>query len=62
MNKPMLSVDELADHLGVSVATVRWWLNQDTAPAHYKIGRRIKFDPDDVDQWLQHRRHGGSAA
>lgn len=59
----LLSITELAELLGVSVATVRWWLHQGTAPDHFKLGRHIKFRHSDVEHWLEARRRpSGSAA
>lgn len=64
MNKRLLSITELAELLGVPVATIRWWLHIGTGPDCIKVGRHNKFDPDDVDRWLDTRRRpgGGSAA
>lgn len=56
----LLSITELAELLGVSVATVRWWLHQGTAPDYFKIGRRVKFRESDVERWLEARRRSGS--
>ena len=46
MQDRLLSITEVAELLGVSVATVRWWIHDGTAPDHFKVGRRIKFRTD----------------
>jgi excisionase family DNA binding protein len=61
VNKRLLSIRELADLLGVSVATIRWWLHEGTAPPVIKLGRHNKFDPDDVDRWIDARRRAPAA-
>jgi excisionase family DNA binding protein len=53
-----LSVDEIAEHLGVSKDTVYTWVNERGMPGH-KVGRLWKFKVDEVDQWV---RAGGAAA
>jgi excisionase family DNA binding protein len=54
-----LSVDEIANHLGVSKETVYRWLEkkeQDRGIPSHKIGRLWKFKASEVDQWV---RDGG---
>jgi excisionase family DNA binding protein len=57
----LLTINELADLLGVSVATVRWWLHEGTGPDYFKIGRHVKFHSIDVDRWLEARRHSSGS-
>jgi len=52
-----LSVDEIAEHLGVSKDTVYTWVNERGMPGH-KVGRLWKFKVDEVDGWV---RAGGAA-
>ena len=53
-----LSVDEIAEHLGVSKDTVYTWVNERGMPGH-KVGRLWKFKVDEVDGWV---RAGGAAS
>lgn len=53
-----LSVDEIADYLGVSKDTVYEWVNSKAMPGH-KVGRFWKFKREDVDNWV---RGGGAAS
>jgi excisionase family DNA binding protein len=46
-----LSVEEIAQHLGVSKETIYRWLERGTIPAH-RIGKLWKFKPADVDKWV----------
>lgn len=52
MEDRWLSVDEIADYLGVKRDTVYKWVNEKNMPAH-KIGRLWKFKKDQVDNWVQ---------
>lgn len=57
MNEPWVSVDHVAEHLGVVRDSVYRWIETKDMPAH-KIGRRWKFKLSEVDDWV---RSGGSA-
>jgi len=52
-----LSVEEIAEYLGVSKDTVYAWINKRNMPAH-RIGRLWKFKSDEVDGWV----HSGGAS
>lgn len=47
-----LSVEEIAEHLGVSKDTVYAWIAKRNMPAH-KVGRLWKFQRDEVDAWVK---------
>jgi excisionase family DNA binding protein len=51
MDDRWLSVEEIAEHLGVSKDTVYAWLNNRNMPGH-KVGRLWKFKKTEVDQWV----------
>ena len=51
-NEPWLSLDEIAEHLGVSRDTVYRWIDNREMPAH-KVGRLWKFKVSQVDEWVQ---------
>lgn len=48
-----LSIEELADLLGVSVKTVRAWRYRKTAPRGAVFGRHVRFRKSDVDAWIE---------
>ncbi len=52
MEDRWLSVDEIADHLGVKRDTVYKWISERQMPGH-KIGRLWKFDKKEVDRWVK---------
>ena len=58
MTDRWLSVEEMAEYLGVSKDTVYSWVTEKGMPGH-KVGRFWKFKREDVDVWV---RTGGAAA
>lgn len=59
MEDRWLSVEEIAQYLGVSKDTVYTWINKKKMPAH-KIGRLWKFKKDEVDIWVRDGKASGS--
>jgi DNA-binding transcriptional MerR regulator len=55
-----LTIHQLADELGVPLATVRHWRRVGKGPRGYVIGRRLYFDADEVDRWLDALRASAS--
>lgn len=51
MSERWLSVDEIAEHLGVSRDTIYNWLKK-KMPAH-KFGKLWKFKTSEVDAWIK---------
>jgi excisionase family DNA binding protein len=47
-----LSVEEMAEYLGVSRDTVYVWIAKKDMPAH-KVGRFWKFKTEEVDEWVR---------
>ena len=54
MEKPYLTVEEVADLLQVSVETVRGYINRkkNRLPA-FKVGREWRVRKTDLDRWVQ---------
>jgi excisionase family DNA binding protein len=57
MTDRWLSVEEIAQYLGVSKDTIYVWINERQMPAH-RIGRLWKLKSKEVDKWV---RSGGAA-
>jgi excisionase family DNA binding protein len=57
MDDRWLSVDEIAQYLGIKRDTVYKWIDEKRMPAH-KVGRLWKFRRSEVDDWV---RAGGAA-
>ena len=52
MEDRWLSVDQIADHLGIKRDTVYKWIDERQMPGH-KIGRLWKFNKQEVDDWVK---------
>lgn len=61
MSDRWLSVEEIAEHLGVSRDTVYTWVNEKGLPAH-KVGKLWKFRLAQVDKWVESGRSSQSTA
>jgi excisionase family DNA binding protein len=54
----LLTIKQTAERLQIKQSTLYSWAVNGTIP-HLKLGRLLRFDPDDIDAWLQqHRREG----
>ena len=56
MPEPWVSVDEVANHLGVAKDSVYRWIETKVLPAH-RVGRLWKFMLSEIDDWV---RAGGT--
>lgn len=52
MAEPWVSVEDVANHLGVVKDSVYRWIENRGLPAH-KIGRLWKFKLSEVDAWVR---------
>jgi excisionase family DNA binding protein len=56
----LLDITELAQHLGVNVRHVRRLITERRIP-FIKWGHLIRFDPEEILEWLEQSRHHGGA-
>lgn len=47
-----MSVEEIAQHLGISKETIYRWLEKTKIPAH-RVGKLWKFQISEVDDWVK---------
>lgn len=50
----LVTARDVADQLGVRVATVYAWADVGTLPS-YRVGRLLRFSKTDIDAWLRSR-------
>ncbi len=50
----LMNVQQAAEYLGLSVGTMYQWRSQHKVP-YIKVGRKVKFKKDQLDQWLADR-------
>jgi excisionase family DNA binding protein len=48
----LLSVEEVADYLGVPVNTLYQWRHKGTGPEAYRVGRHLRYELSSVRAWL----------
>jgi excisionase family DNA binding protein len=51
----LLTIDQLAQRLGITVRHVRRLVADKRVP-YYKVGRLVRFDPAEITDWLATRR------
>ncbi len=56
MSEPWVSVEQIAEHLGVTRDSIYRWIDRKSLPAH-RVGRLWKFQRAEVDAWV---RSGGA--
>jgi excisionase family DNA binding protein len=53
---PLLSIDELAEYLGVPIKTIYEWRQTGRGPVCIRMGRHLKFAVSDVRDWIENQR------
>ena len=48
----LLIEQDVADHIGVSIQTVRKWRHDGIGPRYIKIGRTIRYRQEDIDAFF----------
>ncbi len=49
---------DVAEYCQVKPSVVEYWLRNSDLP-HLKLGKFIRFDPEDVREWVDAARRGG---
>jgi excisionase family DNA binding protein len=60
--KELLTIEEVADRLRVSVPTVRWLRQEGRFAPAIRVGRRLVWDARDVEAWLDSQRESPQVA
>jgi len=58
--EPLLSVQELAEYLGVPVATLYQWRTKRYGPVGLRVGKHIRYRRQEVERWLASLSDGPS--
>lgn len=48
----LLTLEDAAEELGLSVSQLRWLRSQKTGPVGARIGKRVYYRPEDLRQWV----------
>jgi len=54
----LLTYQQLAEALQISAGTLRNWVSEGFVP-HIKLGRVVRFDPCEIERWIERRAHPG---
>jgi excisionase family DNA binding protein len=52
---------DLADLLGVPLETVYQWRRKHTGPRGFRVGRHLRYDPEEVRAWVSALMNEGAA-
>ena len=60
--QPLLDERALAETLSVSVKAIQSWRYKGGGPAFVRLGRAIRYRPEDVEAWLASNTFGSTTA
>lgn len=52
MDKKLLTTEQAAEILHVEPPTLRSWRHRDIGPAYIKVGRKVFYRAEDIENWL----------
>ncbi len=60
----LMTVEAVAEYLGVPMATVYAWNSRGLGPKRYRLGKHVRYRRSDVEVWLEEQAtpsYGGTA-
>ncbi|MHA3722556.1 helix-turn-helix transcriptional regulator [Leucobacter sp. HY1910] len=57
--EPLLDIEELANYLGIPVATIYDWRVRGHGPRAHRLGKHLKFALSDIQTWMAEQREPG---
>jgi excisionase family DNA binding protein len=57
---PLLTEEEVAKQLHVSVASLRRWRLERRGPQFIKVGSLVRYRPEEIEAWLAAQPTGGT--
>ena len=60
MPEALLTQQQLADELQITVRTLERWRQEGTGPAFIRVGRSPRYRRADIDAWLERQRRTGA--
>jgi excisionase family DNA binding protein len=55
----LLNEQQVAEYLGLSVHAMRRFRFEDRGPKFIRVGRLVRYRPEDVEAWLSEQPVGG---
>lgn len=62
MNRPLAVPDEVADFLRVPKSTLTYWRTKGKGPKFARYGKHVRYDWQDVHDWLKRQATTEEAA
>lgn len=56
MNERLWTVDDVSAYLGVPKQTLYQWRTRGYGPRGCRIGKHVRYNPDDVRSWVDSRK------
>lgn len=56
MGERLLTLQEVAEYLGVPPTTIYQWRHKGEGPPGFRVGRHVRYRPADVEKWLEGQR------
>ncbi|MFF0149644.1 helix-turn-helix protein [Amycolatopsis sulphurea] len=53
MSKTLMTIEDLSNHLGIPINTLYKWRTKNYGPTGRRIGKYIRYRPEDVDTWIE---------
>jgi excisionase family DNA binding protein len=53
MTNKLLSIEDLSDYLGIPENTLYQWRTKGYGPAGFRVGKYVRYRPEDVDSWIE---------
>lgn len=60
MARKLITTAELAERLCTVPSTVRYWRHMGYGPQGIKVGRKVLYDEDEVENWLSSLADSGA--
>lgn len=54
--RPLWGTEEVAEYLGVPVKTLYKWRLEKHGPPSLRVGKHLRYVPDDVVAWVEDRK------
>ncbi|MEU6267958.1 helix-turn-helix transcriptional regulator [Saccharopolyspora shandongensis] len=58
MIRNLWGIEDVSNYLGVPVGTLYQWRSRGYGPAGRKIGKYVRYKPDDVERWFDAQAEG----
>lgn len=58
----LLNETQAAEYLGLSVRTLQAWRVRGGGPVFVKLGRAVRYRPDDLNAWINERMAASTSA